>query len=247
MSVHRRSTRALARARRSPATVGPAESDPRRNAAAALVVDPAAPIAPIPERTNAVSDHRLGSTAALRSPAIPIAVVAVAALALVVSLWTAGWLGAKPSLPPSGSAPQVVTTRKPTFNGKLSSGTAAVFALGPAVKVRWPVQANAAGRYVTRPPLALPPGNYTLTINDQRSTPFTVSAGENNRPPINAPAIDGATSAEFALSPMRWLVTATAPDGTYQTEVPVALSPGTYTLLIDDAVARQFVVAANAT
>jgi len=46
---------------------------------------------------------------------------------------------------------------------------------------------------------------------------------------------------------MRWLVTATAPDGTYQTEVPVALSPGTYTLLIDDAVARQFVVAANAT
>ncbi len=191
------------------------------------------------------------------TPAIPIAAATIVLLLILLALWDRGWLGIDPpSLPPATTRNVAeVHTQRPSFSGKLAEGTEATFSLSPTVPLRWTAKADPTTlKFKTVPPVRLPPGTYTLSINGKAVQTLTVkpeaAASGGASPAIAGTVKPGATGAEFAIDPavpIRWVVKATAPDGTYQTASPLALPPGAYTLFINDSVGQQFVVAKDAT
>jgi hypothetical protein len=184
------------------------------------------------------------------SPAVPLAAAIILALLVLVTLWDLGWLGvSEPSLPASSSrGPTVVTTRRPTFDGKLAGATSATFSITPPVPVRWVVDKDpATGTFPTRPPVLLSPGSYQLSINGEPEGTLTV--GQTPQPDFAVRWDEPTDQIEVELGPAispRWMVEASDADGTYHTEAPVELPPGTYTLQINDTPAQQFTVAKNA-
>ncbi len=208
-------------------------------------------------RTSRTAPDESVRPSAQPTPAIPIAAATIVLLLLLLVLWNRGWLGIDPPSLPPATARNVsqVHTQRPTFSGKLAEGTEATFSLSPTVPLRWTAKADPTTlKFKTAPPVRLPPGTYTLSINGKANQTLTVkpeaAASGGALPAIAGTVKPGATGAEFAIDPavpIRWTVKATAPDGTYQTVSPLALPPGAYTLFINDSVGQQFVVAKDAT
>jgi len=200
-----------------------------------------------------LTPSRSGLFASPYAAAVRLAAVLIVGLLAVVTLWNLGWLGIdKPTLPPTGSqSSQVITTRRPTFDGKLTSGTSATFSLSPPVAVRWTVEAQDAGTraYSTRVPVGLPKGSYQMTVDGEPVGTLTVNT-DGNQPRLDGVLPDGKTESTFRLSPavtLRWQVEASAPDGTYHTVAPVPIPPGPYTLSVNGSPVEQFTIADNAT
>ncbi len=147
-------------------------------------------------------------------------------------------------------------SRQPSFDASLPSDKTSIgVEVRPAVTVHWSVAGNANERYMTKVPVMLPPGTYTVTVNSIDAGKVTVAngqpaAGETGpRPNIRGTIPSGQSRVEISLSPpvfLSWQVTGDKPGATVRSTVPVALEPGSYNLYIGGLLRRRFVITDDA-
>jgi hypothetical protein len=148
------------------------------------------------------------------------------------------------------SAAVEVPLRQPAFGGSLPDGaTRGAVQIRPAVPVRWTVQAGADGSFETTPPVNLPPGDFRIRVNDEPPTDLTIVAGQP-RPTLRGTVASGAQEVRLTITPpvfLTWEVQSDEPGGDYETQVPVPLDPGLYSLMLDGQLIRRFVIMEDAT
>ncbi len=148
-------------------------------------------------------------------------------------------------------------SRQPSFDATLPTDkTSTGVEVRPAVTVHWSVTGKENERYVTKVPVILPPGTYTVTINGTDAGKVTVAngqpaAGETGpRPNLRGTIPPGQSQVEISLSPpvfLSWQVTGETPGTTFRSTVPVALDPGSYNLYVGGLLRRRFVITDDAT